>query len=637
MRHWFAFGFYSSLLFAQPIPAPRLEPRPKTVEMPNFPPKTAFEPPLASAAKSLAESTAASPKELLTLAEKTNYAETAHYSDSVDLARKLEKASPYVKVVTFGKTPQGRDMIAVIVSKDKAFTPEAAKKSGKAIVMLQSCIHPGEVDGKEASEMLIRDMVVSKKYAAWLDKVIIVNIPVFNVDGHERFSAFQRINQDGPKEMGFRATAQRLNLNRDFIKADAPEMRAWLKLWNAWLPDFFLDNHVTDGADFQYDITIDAVQNQEIWPTAGQWVTDRYLPYLNDSMATDGHIMGWYGMAMGLGGNTPRAGGRGPDGVSGFARSTYTPRFSHGYAAVQNRPALLVETHSLKSFKTRTWAHYDVMRRSIEAVVRDPQALMTAVREADKAVAALAGSSTALYLDGKLDFAQPSPYTYRGLKATAKQSDLAGGPVTVYTKEVNDVPTKVFGKVTATASASIPVGYLIPAEWQDVIDRVNAHGLKTEKLTKDVEAEFETYHFYDVKLSPQPFEGRVAPSFKTQKLTERRKFAAGSVYVPMNQRAARVALNILEPDAPDSLVRWGLMLAIFEQKEYFGDYIMEPIAQEMAKLHPELKKEFDAKVAADPAFARNTRARVAWWFERSPYYEFDHNAYPIVRVMKKTW
>lgn len=602
------------------------DPRPPQVAMPSYPPRSAFEPAAAAAAKSLAESTAASPQDLLTLAEKTNWRQTGRHADSLNLARRLEKASPFVKVLTIGKTPQGRDLFVVVVSKDKAFTPAAAKATGKPIIFLESCIHPGEVDGKEASEMLLRDIVVSKKHAAWLDQAIFLSLPIFNVDGHERFSAHNRINQDGPDEMGFRATAQRLNLNRDFIKADAPEMRAWLKFFTAWLPDFFIDNHVTDGADFQYDITIDIVENQEIWPTVGQWVKSSYLPYLEDAMSTDGHVMGWYG------GPVDRS-----DPTKGFAKSTYTPRFSHGYAAIQNRPALLVETHSLKSFKTRSWAHYDVMKRSIEAVLRNPKALMDAVREADRAVAALAGTTTPLHLDGRLGQSESRPYTFKSLRAGRKQSDLAGGPITVYEKELNDVPTRLYTKVDTTVAASMPAGYLVPAEWSDVIDRLEWHGVKTERLAKPVEVDAESYLLYDVRFAPQPFEGRVAPSFKSKLTAMKAKMPAGTVWVPLNQRSARVALNILEPDAPDSLVRWGLMLSIFEQKEYFSDYVMEPIAVEMAKSHPELKREFDAKVASDAAFARNPRARLAWWFDRSPYYEPDKDVYPVLRVMKKTW
>lgn len=583
-------------------------------------PVSQWEPPAAKHAVSLAESTAAAPKNLLTVGERSEWRETGRYTDSVAFARALEKASPWVRTISFGKSPQGRDLIATIVSKDRAFTPEAARKTGKLIVLLESCIHPGEVDGKEAGEMLLRDVAVTKKYAAWLDQVILINIPIFNVDGHEIWSGYNRINQQGPNGMGFRATAQRLNLNRDFLKADAPEMQAWLRFFNAWLPDFFIDNHVTDGADFQYDVTIDTPMNQDIWENLARWTRERYLPALQDAMTTDGHVMGPYGGF--------RQRGR-PE--SGFQTLGVTPRYSNGYLAAQNRPSLLVETHSLKTFKTRSWGHYNIMKRSIEILVRDPKTLREAVREADRAVAALAGAGTAVHLDGDSSD-ETKPFTFRALRAEARPSTLAGGPVLVYQKETLDIPTKIFDRMKTTLAATVPKGYYVPAEWTEVIERLALHGVRTERTTRELRGEFATYRLTEPKWSTAPFEGRLTVEFRVTPVKEKRVIPAGSVYVPMNQRAARVALNLLEPAAPDSLVRWGFLNAIFEQKEYFSDYVFEPIAQEMARRHPELLAEFNARVKADARFEGNPRARLQWWYERSPYLEPDKNAYPIVRV-----
>ncbi|MCX6588784.1 MAG: M14 family metallopeptidase [Acidobacteria bacterium] len=598
----------SSLSFAQ------------VVEVPVMAPVSQWEPPAAKLAVSLAESTAAAPKNLLTVGERSEWRETGRYTDSVAFARALEKASPWVRTISFGKSPQGRDLIATIVSKDRAFTPEAARKTGKLIVLLESCIHPGEVDGKEAGEMLLRDVAVTKRYAAWLDQVILINIPIFNVDGHEIWSGYNRINQQGPNAMGFRATAQRLNLNRDFLKADAPEMQAWLRFFNAWLPDFFIDNHVTDGADFQYDVSIDTPMNQDIWENLARWTRERYLPALQDAMTTDGHVMGPYGGF--------RQRGR-PE--SGFQTLGVTPRYSNGYLAAQNRPSLLVETHSLKTFKTRSWGHYNIMKRSIEILVRDPKTLWEAVREADRAVAALAGAGTAVHLDGDSSD-ETKPFTFRALRAEGRPSTLAGGPVLVYQKETLDIPTKIFDRMKTTLAATVPKGYYVPAEWSEVIERLALHGVRTERTTREVRGEFATYRLTEPKWSTTPFEGRLTVDFRVTPVKEKRVIPAGSVYVPMNQRAARVALNLLEPAAPDSLVRWGFLNSIFEQKEYFSDYVFEPIAQEMARRHPELLAEFNARVKADVRFAGNPRARLQWWYERSPYLEPDKNAYPIVRV-----
>ena len=217
-------------------------------------PHSAIEPPAAKDAASLTASTKASPPDLLTTGEKTGWTLTAPYAEAVDISHRLERASAFVKVLNIGTTPEGRTMIALVVSKDKAFTPEAAAKTNKAVIMIQSGIHSGEIEGKDTVLMLVRDMAVTRKLAPWLDRAIFVIIPVFNVDGHEYFSPYHRPQQNGPRDTGLRNTAQRLNLNRDYIKADTPEMRAWLHIFNAWNPDFLIDNHVTDGSDMQYDV-----------------------------------------------------------------------------------------------------------------------------------------------------------------------------------------------------------------------------------------------------------------------------------------------------------------------------------------------------------------------------------------------
>jgi murein tripeptide amidase MpaA len=322
-------------------------------------PHSAFEPPAAKTAASLTASSQASPRDLLTTGEKSGWSETAPYAEAVEIARRIERASRWVKVLDFGTSPEGRPMIALAVSKDRAFTPAAAAAANKAVILIQSGIHAGEIEGKDTALMLVRDLAVTRRFAAWLDHVIVLVIPVFNVDGHESFSPYHRVNQNGPKSTGLRATAQRLNLNRDYVKADAPEMRAWLRLFHAWSPDFLIDNHVTDGADFQYDVTWDMARNQDLGEPAAAWVRERFLPELDRLMSAEGHLMSPYG------GMRPV-----PGGPREFFMEVFSPRYSHLYAAVNNRPALLVETHSLKAAKTRAWAHYDIMRSTIETIAR---------------------------------------------------------------------------------------------------------------------------------------------------------------------------------------------------------------------------------------------------------------------------
>ncbi len=593
-------------------------------------PHSAIEPPAAKAAASLAASTNSSPPELLTTGEKTDFNETAPYAEAVEIAHRLERVSRFVKVETIGTTPEGRAMIAVIVSKDRAFTPEAAAKTGKVVMLIQSGIHAGEIEGKDPVLMLVRDMVIGKKYAAWLDHMIFVIIPVFNVDGHEYFSPYHRPSQNGPKSTGLRANAQRMNLNRDYIKADTPEMRAWLKLFNAWNPDFHIDNHVTDGSDFQYDVTWDMARNQDIAEPAGAWVRDRFVPELDKRMTADGHMVAPYGALRNAGGKRE------------FFMEVFSPRYSHLYSAVQNRPSLLVESHSLKTAKTRAWAHYDIMRHTIETILLDPEGLRKAVREADRQMAARAGDRGAapVYLAGKVSD-KSRPLVYHALKNGQFKSEVTGSLVNRYVAEPDDVSTVIHDQIDTVTEAQMPLGYLVPSAWTSVVELLKLHGVEMEKISKPQEQEFETYRFSNIKFAGASNEGHVAVTYDARPVKEKVMVPAGSWWVPLKQRRARLVMAMLEPQAPDSLGRWGLMNSVFETGfgggGGVGEYLSEPIARRMMADNPELRKQFEAKLAADGAFAADARARLQWWFQQSKYEPGESGRYPIVRVWEKNW
>jgi hypothetical protein len=578
-----------------------------------------WEPAVMQAAKSLTDSTAAAPKDLLTTAESSSYRKTGTYAECVAFYRRLEKASPFARLTSIGKTAEGRDLYVFIVSKDRAFTPQSAQRTGKPVVLLQNGIHPGENGGKDASMMLLRDVLVTKRHAAWLDHVIILSIPVFNADGHEHVSPYNRINEQGPDEMGFRTAATRLNLNRDYIKADTPEMKAWLRMYNAWLPDLLIDNHVTDGADMQYDLLLSAQTSPEVPVPLGGWVSQQYVPELFQRMERDGHITGWYGIPT-----TAQPGAK----VSG---SLFSPRYSTSYAGIQNRAGLLVETHSLKSFKTRTWSHYDVMKNSLDVVSATAAALRQAVKDSDGAVASTKPGDL-VSLEAKVDTSKTEPYTVRALQTEMYDGTAAGGKVRRYLAQPVNTPVLLSRELGSNLDVPAPKGYIVPVSQAGLIELLRLHGIRMEVVTKERKEEFATYRLSQPRFAAQPFEGRFLVSgFQQKKARETHEIPAGSVYVPMEQRAARVAMHLLEPNAPDSLVRWGFFHGVFEQKEYFSDYIFEPIAEEMLANNPKLKQEFEAKLKED-SFAKNPRARLMWLFERSPFYESDKGRYPVVRV-----
>jgi hypothetical protein len=574
-------------------------------------------------AASLAASTAAAPQALLTRAEATGFRETGTYDEAVAFHRALAKASPYARLAPIGTTGEGRTLYVLIVSKDRAFTPQAARRTGKPVVFLQNGIHAGENGGKDAAMMLLRDVLVTKRLAAWLDKVTILSIPVFNADGHEHISPYNRINENGPARMGFRVTATRLNLNRDYLKADTPEMRAWLSVYTQWLPDLLIDNHVTDGSDNQYDVTIATHTEQDIAPPVGRWVKSSYLPELMARMEKLGHVPGFY------------IEGRGRDGQA-LAVMTASPRYSTGYAAAQNRAALLVETHSLKSFRTRVWAHYDIMKVSLDLVASTAEQLSRASAEADRLQASVRPGDK-VFLQGA-PAQDGEPYTLRQLESEQAPSPVTGGFITRYRAKPRNQQAILVRALEEQVAPPAPLGYLIPRQWQAVIELLRNHGVQMEILKHNVTQECETIRFAGVRFASSPFEGRfLVTAFTTRTAKEIRTFPAGSVFVPSAQRAGKLAMQILEPEAADSALRWGFFQSIFEQKEYFSDYIFEPIASQLLKQNLKLKDEFEARLAQDKDFAANPRARLLWLFQRSPYFEAGKDAYPVVRVLDRSW
>ncbi len=582
-----------------------------------MPPSSLAETEAMREARSVRQSTAAAPQGWLTHAEQSEFHETGSYAGCVDFYRRLAEASRFARLEEIGRSSEGRPLYVLIASRDRAFTPAAARRTGKPVVLLQNGIHAGENGGKDAAMMLLRDLLVTRRLGKLLDSVIVLSIPVFNADGHERVSPWNRINENGPREMGFRVTARRLNLNRDYLKADAPEMRAWLRLYTQWLPDLLIDNHVTDGGDAQYDVTVAAHTEQDIAPPVGAWVKNQFLPDLFRRLESLGHVPGFYIEGRAAGGKA-------------LAVMTASPRYSTGYAAAQNRAALLVETHSLKSFRTRVWSHYDIMRASLERVAETAAALRRASLEADRLQAAVA-PGTPVFLEGT-PAGEGEPYVLRGMKAEQVPSPVSGGAVARYTAEKADQRVILVRTLAPKVAPPAPHGYIVPREWPEIIELLALHGVEMIPLELPAEGEFGTLRFSDVRFAAAPFEGRFRVlSFAAAARTVRRAVAAGSVYVPVAQRAGKVAMHLLEPEAPDSAVRWGFFLPVFEQKEYFSEFVFEPFARKMLEMNAQLRAEFEEKLKADAAFASSPRARLQWLYQRSPYAEPDRDVYPVLR------
>lgn len=553
--------------------------------------------------------------------ERSGTLETGRYAEAVDYCRKLAAASPWAKVVRWGTSPEGREMVALALSKEGAFTPEAARRSRKPLVLINNGIHSGEIEGKDADLLLARNILRTPSDAALLDHVNLLILPVFSVDAHERFSPYNRINQNGPKAMGWRATSTNLNLNRDFMKADGEEMVAMLHLLHAWKPDFFFDNHTTDGADWQYTIQIGVPQAQTLAAPLVAW-SQRMLGAVLPQVERDGFL------------TSPYFDGVNYNHLQGsLSVSDFGPRYSTGYLAAMNRPSMLVETHMLKSYRQRVEATYSINKRVIEYVAATAAELRAANRAQDEAEGRLQ-PGTPVVLAAETTSAT-RPFTFRGLKYQPYRGEISGELIPAWSREPQDTLTTIRDQFAPSLTVAAPAAYAVPPQWKEVIARLTLHGLHLVRLKQPMTASFETYRFENVVFPREPFEGRFQPQFRVVKIEEERTLPVGTALVPVAQVGAKLLLHLLEPEAPDSLVHWGLLNTIFEQKEYFEDYAMEPIAHKMAQ-DPKLKAEFEERLK-DPKFAANPRARLEFFYVRSPYADIRLNKYPIVRLTAQQW
>ncbi|HYI12614.1 MAG TPA: M14 family metallopeptidase [Thermoanaerobaculia bacterium] len=549
----------------------------------------------------------------ITPSERDQLRTTPRYDETFAYLRRLVAASRDLKMVSLGKSAEGRDVWMVIASTERAFTPEALRKSSKPVVFAQAGIHAGEIDGKDAGLMLLRDMTVRGTKRELLDKVNFLFVPIFNTDGHERFTKFTRINQRGPEEGGWRTNALNLNLNRDYTKADAPEMRAMIRALDTYDPDLYIDLHVTDGADYQYDITYGWNGPAGYSPEIAEWLETTLRPEVDRGLQEMGHIPGPLIFT--------------DDPLSGIGFGQADPRLSNGYGDARHMASILVENHSLKPYDQRVLGTYVLLEHILRTVAKHPGGL------AENSAISRAHQSKG-----------PIPLVWRVPEnAAAEDREILGitsrktlSPVT------GDVRMEWLGKpVTMRApvqratevvtSVMRPEAYWVPPAWQEVIALLDLHGISYERTTEAQEVDVTMYRLTDPKYETPQFEGHVRVTATITPEKRRERFPAGTAVVPAMTRLGTLAALLLEPASPDSLFQWGYFHSILSPTEYVEAYIMEPMAERMLAEDPKLAEEFRQKIAADEAFRGNSRARLWWFYQRTPFYDERARLYPVGR------
>jgi len=550
------------------------------------------------------------------LSKDKNY--TATYSEVIAYYQKLSKHYQQMKLINYGTTDIGKPLTLVVLSRDRVFDPKLIKKQNKRVLLINNGIHPGEPEGIDASMMLTRDLL---KKNALPKNVVICIIAVYNIDGCLN-RGLSRINQNGPRAYGFRGNYRNLDLNRDFIKTDSKNALAFEQILNTWNPEVFLDNHTSDGADYQYVMTLIETQKDKQNPVLAGYTSKTLSPELYKRMVKSGYEMTPY----------VESEEKSPD--SGIVSYLETPRYATGYTSQHNIISYITETHMLKPFDKRVYATYDFMQNLVDIYVRDAKLIGELKHKADEQVS----QQQNFALNWELDKDHVDSLTFKGYAAGYKTSEVSGLPRLYYDRSKPYTKTiKYFDNYKATITAEKPLAYIIPQAWGRIIELFKLNNIAMRKLSHDTTLDLQMYYIADYKTPQRPYEGHYLHSnVKLTPVDMNVKFYAGDYVVYTNQALNRYIVETLEPQGVDSFFAWNFFDSVLGQKEYFSDYVFEDVAADMLKKDPELKKKLDDEKLKDPKLANSASAQLNFVYRNSPYFEKTYLRYPVGRLLTDT-
>lgn len=556
-------------------------------------------------------------QQITTRFEQSSGKESPTYFEIVDWWKKLDEKSGKVKMLTMGLTDAGYPLHLIVVSNNGDYNFENIRKNNKRIVLINNGIHPGEPDGIDASMLLARDIVVNKYKIS--DNVVLAIIPVYNIGGCLNRSTNYRVDQDGPIEKGFRGNAQNLDLNRDFIKCDSKDARSFTEIFHLLDPDVFIDNHVSNGADYQHIITLLTSQHNKLGGAMGEYLEKTFEPGLYTSMKTKGYDLVPYVNSFG---DTPE---------NGWPEYWDSPRYGSGYGSLWHTFSFVPETHMLKPYELRVKATYALMQSFIEFTSNNSNQIKILRQQAKQ----ISKTATTFPLSWSLDKSKYKEVVYKGYEAGRKPSEISGLPRLYYDRNKPFEKTvKIFNYYTAKSEVAKPKAYIIPQGWWKVTDLLKLNKVKMTQLKKDSVVKVEVYKIVDYKTMPRQYEmHHLNYDVKTATTIMNVKFKKGDWYIPLNQDANRFLMETLEPTAEDSYFAWNYFDAILGQKEGYSGYVFEDVAADYLKNNPELKIKLNQKKETDTVFAKSGRAQLNFVFENSPWFEPDYLRYPVYRVL----
>ncbi len=529
-----------------------------------------------------------------------DYKETNQY-----LTQLVDNADNQFKIVKVGTSAQGR-AINMLIAK----STEGHKE--KPTILIQAGIHAGEIDGKDAGFMLLRDIAKGKRNDI-LNKVNILFIPILNVDGHERSSLYNRINQRGPINMGFRTNANNLNLNRDYTKLETPGIQALISVVNKFKPDLYIDVHVTDGADYQYDITYGHTPSFASGsPEISKVLENIFTPEIDHQLLKSGHIPGPLVFVM----NKRNI-------KQGLAGWVATPRFSNGWGDLRNLPTILVENHSLKPYKQRVLGTYVFLDAAIDSLAKNFKILQKAVTYEKSHL------PERLVLERSYS-KQADFINFKGIAFETFMSELSGTEEVRYTgKKETFQKLPIFWQKQIQTSVIVPKAYYIPPHYSNLVHKLKLQGINVSEVSQNID-ELSEISITEFEFEKQPFEGRMRVSAKVNYVKSQNHNIKGWYQVNTDQALGKLAVHLLQPEAIDSFFQWGYFNTIFQRTEYVENYALIPLAEDMLMNSETIRNKFNEKLKTDKAFENNAQARISWLYQQTPFYDREFLKYPIL-------
>ncbi len=551
--------------------------------------------------------------------EESKGIQTGTYFQTIEFYTALAKKYPEISLFEMGQTDSGFTLHLVVFdpqNKIQQKTTEAFSKNGKNLLLINNGIHPGEPDGIDATMLLFRDFAENK--IPLPKNTIIAAIPIYNIGGALNRNSTSRTNQNGPEEYGFRGNARNYDLNRDFIKADTKNARAFAEIFH-WLdPDLFIDNHVSNGADYQYVLTHLFTQHNKLGGELGNYLHTSLMPQFEDSL----HQKKWD--------ITPYVNVFNQVPEMGFTQFMDSPRYSSGYATLFNTLGLIVETHMLKPYKQRVEGTYELMKTFISLAENDAAQIKTLRKNAVEKYKV----GSYYPISWEIDSAKTTTLKFKGYEGRMMPSNITDANRLKYFRDkpfTKDVTYYNYFK--PTDSVTIPSAYIVPKGYWNVIELLKLNNIEFEKIKNDSTISAEVYRIKNYETVKSPFEGHYL-HYKTEvtKRMENVSVKKGDILIKTNQPGVRYLLETLEPSATDSFFNWNFFDAILQQKEGFSPYVWEDMAENFLSENPEIKTVFETKKRNEPDFAKNWYVQLDWIHKQSPYYEKSHLLYPIVRV-----